>query len=313
MGDKKTFRIPVSNGLLEHCNQMGEAIWLFLWYIDKTTKEKADDSGDTGGAVLGGMPIRDSDAASALGREVKTIRRWRAHLTKAGYIDTKRTPVGYSIKVRKSKKWVKNQNKGADINVQSPEQSGQKCPISSESERTNLGVERTFLGVECPKRELHIDSTETLQGQDNKREKENRSPSLSDSSGQELTDADFVVAVAVEANEDAAFSAKAKAEIQSIIQEKSITRAELKPMVRRTVEAFNHFQLQNAGSGIAAVLAGKTVARRKKKEKQKREDEMLASMRVVLPETVRRPEAQSCPTCFDGSCERCQGREAVAV
>src|ERR1700722_575513 len=102
----QTFRIPVSNGLFEHCAAMGEAIWYFLWCIDKTTKEKQDDDG-TGnlvGAVLGGMPVRDSIAALELGREVKTIRRWRGQLTEQGYIETKRTPIGYKIWVKKSKK-----------------------------------------------------------------------------------------------------------------------------------------------------------------------------------------------------------------
>src|SRR5437660_696837 len=102
MGNKQTFRIPVSSGLFEHCREMGEAIWLFLWYIDKTTKEKTNGTGDVIGAVLGGMPCRDSDAASALQVSTRQIGRWRKHLTEKNYIETTRTPVGHSVRVKKS-------------------------------------------------------------------------------------------------------------------------------------------------------------------------------------------------------------------
>lgn len=103
---KKTFTIPVSNGLLEHCSLIGQAVWLFLWCIDKTTKEKVDEkTGDRFGIVLGGMPVRDEDIAESLFVSARTIRVWRRKLARVGYIKIKRAPYGFIIKVAKSKKW----------------------------------------------------------------------------------------------------------------------------------------------------------------------------------------------------------------
>jgi hypothetical protein len=167
MSDKKAFRIPVWNGLLEHCTEMGEAIWLFLWYIDKTTKEKTNGSGDTLGAVLGGMPCRDSDAASALGVSTRQIGRWRTHLAEKNYIETTRTPVGYSIRVKKSKKWV---GKGSDKNVVSKtEIDTTKMSYPSESDTTETVVDTTETVVDLPNATIQYrqnkDYTETKQKQ----------------------------------------------------------------------------------------------------------------------------------------------------
>jgi len=54
----KTYRIPVSTGIFEHCSKIKDALWLFLWYIDKTT------TSGTEGKVLGGSPITDEEPAS---------------------------------------------------------------------------------------------------------------------------------------------------------------------------------------------------------------------------------------------------------
>jgi hypothetical protein len=99
----------VSNGILtpEHYQGMADSIWYFMWCVDRTTKEVADGTGNVYGIVLGGMPCHDQDIASAFGVHVNTIRTWRIRLTKEKYIQTTRTPNGYSIKVLKSKKWPK--------------------------------------------------------------------------------------------------------------------------------------------------------------------------------------------------------------
>ena len=38
-----TFAIPISSGLLAHCQKIGIAVWVFLWMIDRTTKEVSSD------------------------------------------------------------------------------------------------------------------------------------------------------------------------------------------------------------------------------------------------------------------------------
>ena len=47
-------------------------------------REVADGTGNLIGTVLGSMPCREQDVASDLGKEVKTIRRWRKYLTETG-------------------------------------------------------------------------------------------------------------------------------------------------------------------------------------------------------------------------------------
>jgi hypothetical protein len=100
--NEKTYRIPISTGIFDHYSAIGDALWLFLWYIDKTTTE-----GDSKGFVLGGCPIADSKPAGVFGVPVKTARRWRERLTMGVYIEAIRTPYGHRITVKKSKKkWL---------------------------------------------------------------------------------------------------------------------------------------------------------------------------------------------------------------
>jgi hypothetical protein len=101
-----TFKIPVSNGIFEHYSKLKDAIWLLLWYIDRTTKESADESGNKTGSVLGGSPRRDSDVARAFSCDKRTICRWRNQLAKWGYIKQRITPFGAVVEVAKSKKWI---------------------------------------------------------------------------------------------------------------------------------------------------------------------------------------------------------------
>jgi hypothetical protein len=111
----KNFRIPISNGIFEHYAQIRDALWLFAWYVDKTTGEISTPDGSRDGIVLGGKPCSDADVAGAFGCSERTIWRWRQRLVRFGYISQKRTPLGHVVWVRKSKKWLQ----GVDKNVHS--------------------------------------------------------------------------------------------------------------------------------------------------------------------------------------------------
>jgi hypothetical protein len=93
------FYITVSNGLLEgdHHDRMGNAVWLFMWLIDKVTR--IDDSG--WGWVLGGKPINLDDVKHIPRR---SVQRYLATLKKEGYIEVKYTMYGFIVKVAKAKK-----------------------------------------------------------------------------------------------------------------------------------------------------------------------------------------------------------------
>jgi hypothetical protein len=99
-----SFNVGLNNGLIEakHYRAMGEAVWLFLYLLDNQTR-RLDKNGL--GKVSGGMPIRDSDIAGALGCSRRTVIRWRDILFRCGYITAIRTPYGYSYAIAKPKKW----------------------------------------------------------------------------------------------------------------------------------------------------------------------------------------------------------------
>lgn len=99
----KSYPLTVWSGILAHRKRMGDAIWTFIWLIDRTTKEEMG-----AGYVLGGnKEIRAEDIAKDIGAEEKTARRHLHILAHEGYIELIRAPQGFVIKVKKSKKWIK--------------------------------------------------------------------------------------------------------------------------------------------------------------------------------------------------------------
>src|ERR1700682_2229291 len=99
------FYIQISNGLLQgaHRKQMGEAVWEFMWCIDKVTKIDEDGTG----WVLGGKPIKLKELTGAMQVHATTVSRNLNKLQKFGYLGLVRTPYGIKIKVNKAKKVFK--------------------------------------------------------------------------------------------------------------------------------------------------------------------------------------------------------------
>ena len=110
---QRAFRIPVSTGIFDHYREVGDALWLLLFYIDRTTEERPAPNGKFSGSVLGGRPVRDSEAAKTFGCAVYTIRRWRRRLVLRGIIRARRTPFGAVIEVVNSQKWHAKSHEGA--------------------------------------------------------------------------------------------------------------------------------------------------------------------------------------------------------
>jgi DNA-binding transcriptional ArsR family regulator len=96
------YYIQITNNLLEkkHVKQMGSAVWLFMWVLDRMTSVNENGVGK----VLGGKPITYEEVEVSLGMSRRTYSRWLDTLREAGYIETTRTPAGNSIKVNKAKK-----------------------------------------------------------------------------------------------------------------------------------------------------------------------------------------------------------------
>ena len=101
-GLKKSWPFPVYSGLLQnsHRKKIGEAIWEFLWCIDKTTLEEEGI-----GWVLGKKPVKIDEISLDLGESRSTVQRHLETLKRHHYITVIRARRGIVIGVLKSKKW----------------------------------------------------------------------------------------------------------------------------------------------------------------------------------------------------------------
>lgn len=100
---KTQFYVKVYTGLLEgkHVKKIGEALWLLLELINRTTHEI-----DGRGIVLNGGRIEDAELAKRFNIHRNTVTNWREKLVEGGYITARRTKWGYSYTVLKSKKYA---------------------------------------------------------------------------------------------------------------------------------------------------------------------------------------------------------------
>jgi hypothetical protein len=99
-GGKQSYPIPVWNGIFDHRKKIGPAVWVFLWCLDRITKEEGGL-----GLVLGGSVISAEKIANDLQECDRTIRRHLKRLEEHMYINLRRTPYGFLITVTNSKKF----------------------------------------------------------------------------------------------------------------------------------------------------------------------------------------------------------------
>lgn len=113
----KGFYIQISNGLLErkHYENMGQAVWLFMWLLDKMTSVSEEGVG----LVLGGKPIKFEEVEEDLGMSYATYKRWVSTLRKAGYVETTRTSFGYKFKVIRAQKTFGQKSESSKMSHQS--------------------------------------------------------------------------------------------------------------------------------------------------------------------------------------------------
>lgn len=102
----KGFGIYVKNDLLEpkHFKAIGQALWLYLWLLDKMTSISEDGVGK----VLGGKPIKFETIKADLPMSPSSYTRYIAALEDAGYITALRTPYGHVFTIKKAKKIFRN-------------------------------------------------------------------------------------------------------------------------------------------------------------------------------------------------------------
>lgn len=97
-----SYPIKIWSGLLldGHTRKIENALWEFIWLINKVTKEEGGI-----GMVLRGKPIKVEQIAEDLQRDYRTILRHLKRLEEYGYINLKRCPYGFVIKINNSKKF----------------------------------------------------------------------------------------------------------------------------------------------------------------------------------------------------------------
>ena len=98
----KGFGIEIKNDLLDpkHVENMGQAVWLYMFLVDKMTSITEQGVGK----VLGGKPIKYTEIKAELGISQDTYSRWIEKLAKYPYIEITRTPYGISFRVLKAYK-----------------------------------------------------------------------------------------------------------------------------------------------------------------------------------------------------------------
>jgi hypothetical protein len=96
------FFISITNNLLEdkHFEKMGNAVWLYMWIIDKMT-----DISEGQGIVNGGHPITyDMVNKNFSSLTWRTYMAWVKKLRESGYINTMQARQGLYVTVNKPKK-----------------------------------------------------------------------------------------------------------------------------------------------------------------------------------------------------------------
>lgn len=134
---------PVSAGLLEpkHVQAIGGALWVYLWFLNRVTRDEQRGDDDFVGIVLNGRSVRIEEIASELGTDDRACRRYLTRLVERGYIERKKTGVGmFTYAVKNSKKWSWKRRTAGARNQSStlPEKQGNLFPSTARPTDHNL-------------------------------------------------------------------------------------------------------------------------------------------------------------------------------
>lgn len=135
----KGFGIEIKNNLLEHKHHeaMGDAVWLYMWLLDKMTSISEEGVGK----ILGGKPIKYEEVKEELSMSERTYNRWIAALKKHEYVNVRRTPYGLVLSVNKAHK--RFGNRSAKNGVSEKAKEGGDPPETQEEIRQNGGSNKT--------------------------------------------------------------------------------------------------------------------------------------------------------------------------
>ena len=100
------YTFPVASELLrpKPIKEIGDAIWCFLWCVDRTTSEIVRN-GECQGRVLGGYVVPTRRISEELGLSAEQVGEQLKRLSGARYLRVVPRDDGYVIEVRRSIKW----------------------------------------------------------------------------------------------------------------------------------------------------------------------------------------------------------------
>lgn len=133
------FFVSITNNLLEgkHYEKMGNAVWLYMWLIDRMT-----DISEGQGIVNNGVPVTHAmvnDDFKTL--ELRTYQRMIKTLRDAGYINTGQAKYGLYITVNKAKKqFGKKVGTSYDKKVTAAPKKATKLRQNSRAATTNVSL-----------------------------------------------------------------------------------------------------------------------------------------------------------------------------
>jgi predicted transcriptional regulator len=78
--------IPLSNSILTRQQELGNAIWTYLWVLDHITQVKVTDAGIREALVSDGQVLKVTTIAREIGVSVRAVNRHLAVLANAGLI-----------------------------------------------------------------------------------------------------------------------------------------------------------------------------------------------------------------------------------
>jgi len=109
---------PLSPGLVDgkHRQNMGLAIWEFLWFLEHVTSDESEGTGRFDGVVYFGNSISAARVAREIASSARCVQKNIQKLVSAGYLIRKRELAnGTSYVVTNSKRWLWKRERLAEI------------------------------------------------------------------------------------------------------------------------------------------------------------------------------------------------------
>ena len=160
MSKYKNWWGPLRNGLVndpqaKHCNQMGPAIWLFIYFICQADSQTGQVN-----------PTNYIEISKKTGQSIRKLRRWKHVLEKHGYIKTKRHQHGFTVQITNWRPVTKcaaggtknSQSEGARVAINGQNYDHKRSPLDPDLKGTT-SIKTNSSNVRMSKNEISLKET----------------------------------------------------------------------------------------------------------------------------------------------------------